>query len=420
MPALTFLTPVDDAPAVELGNRRWRKQLLPLGEINYKGRKIRFDREYFAELARAWQERAFDLVPFQLATDANAHTNDPERTRGTVTDLIPADDGLDVIIETSEAGSRVIEENPGLGVSARIVEDLERADGKRWKLALQHVLGTLDPRLTGMRAWQAVEAANEHGWVVDLSGEEIKKETGTMADKIKAADIEGLDELIAGAVASALAGQPVGEDDDLAAELRRQGMSDADIAAMLSDGPEDDEEEDGDGEPGEEDDGLSDDEVASLLDALGGDEDDDSEQVREPVTATRDDDGGDALSLANAQIESQAVELARVRAELDKGSYESERRRLAEDFGIPPFITDLARPLLEGTGHTVELANGRSADAGAIVRKVFTEIGKLGKIVDFSGPLGSGYGEPGDEARAQQEAEERERTVKAAREQFSL
>jgi hypothetical protein len=62
-------------------------------------------------------------------------------------------DGLYVTLNPTERGARVLAENPGLGVSARIVEQYQRADGKFFPAAIQHVLGTLDPRVTGLGAW---------------------------------------------------------------------------------------------------------------------------------------------------------------------------------------------------------------------------------------------------------------------------
>lgn len=88
-----------------------------------------------------------------------------------------------------------------------------------------------------------------------------------------------------------------------------------------------------------------------------------------------------AIDLANARADEQALELARITAALDKSTYEQERDTLARVHGIPPRITDLARELLEGTGRVVELANGRSVDAGSIMRKVLAEVGKT---VDLS------------------------------------
>src|SRR5689334_465939 len=103
---------------------------------------LHFTRDYLGMLADAVKARAYDQVPFQLATDTHAHTNDPERTRGQILDLELADDGLYATAEVTEAGERVLRDNPMLGVSARIVESYNRADGKFYPAAIQHVLGT--------------------------------------------------------------------------------------------------------------------------------------------------------------------------------------------------------------------------------------------------------------------------------------
>jgi hypothetical protein len=58
-----------------------------------------------------------------------------------------------------------------LGVSARIVENYSRSDGKFFPAAIQHVLGTLDPRIPQLGSWEQVELANNPGTTVyDLSG----------------------------------------------------------------------------------------------------------------------------------------------------------------------------------------------------------------------------------------------------------
>src|ERR1039458_3840119 len=100
-------------------------------------------------LAQSFKDGAFDQVAFQLATDGNEHTADPERFRGQIRGLIPTDTGLDALIETTDAASDLIKTNPKLGVSCRLVPERENA-GKKFKLALEHVLGTLNPVVTGM------------------------------------------------------------------------------------------------------------------------------------------------------------------------------------------------------------------------------------------------------------------------------
>ena len=79
--------------------------------------------------------------------------------------------------EVTPRGEEVLRENPKLGVSARIVEDYARSDGKHFTAAIQHVLGTLDPRIPGLGAWEAIEAASPvPDTVIDLSGESFAGE----------------------------------------------------------------------------------------------------------------------------------------------------------------------------------------------------------------------------------------------------
>lgn len=172
--ALLVQTPLLASDAIELSGGTWRKRILPVGNVEYKGRVLRFDRPYLDGLAQAYNSRAYDQVPFQLADAANRHTNDPERTRGEVVGMSADADGLWVTIRTTEAGNAVLSANPRLGVSARIVEDYARSDGKYYPAAVQHVLGTLDPRIPELGDWQPVEMSNGYGgeadMVIDLSG----------------------------------------------------------------------------------------------------------------------------------------------------------------------------------------------------------------------------------------------------------
>ncbi len=161
MSALVLTPWLHQSAAIELGGQAWRKRLLPVGEINYQGRKLVFSRDYLEEIAAAFRKGAYDQVPFQLADAKNSHTNDPERFRGEVTDMTVEPDGLWVTVRTTEAGSKVLQMNPRLGVSARIVEDYPRADGVFFPAAIQHVLGTLDPRIPELGSWlPSAELAN--------------------------------------------------------------------------------------------------------------------------------------------------------------------------------------------------------------------------------------------------------------------
>lgn len=169
------MIPFSHAPAVELAGsgRLWRKRLLPVGQVAYKGRTLDFSPEYLRDLAAAFRARAYDQVPLQLAGDDNAHTNDPLRYAGEVLDVEAQPDGLYITVKATGRGDRLLRENPNLGISARIVEQYERSDGRSFPAALQHVLGTLDPRIPQLGPWQTIEASRTYRdapTVIDLSG----------------------------------------------------------------------------------------------------------------------------------------------------------------------------------------------------------------------------------------------------------
>lgn len=143
-----------------MGPRLWLKQVLPVDSIDYKGRTLDFTRGYLARLAQRF--RADSQVPFLLATPANEHHSDLALARGDVRSLHPHRDGLYALIETTAQGSALLVDNPRLGVSARIVTDDQGP-------ALEHVLGTLKPHVTGMKPWTPVELSSGARDVLDLT-----------------------------------------------------------------------------------------------------------------------------------------------------------------------------------------------------------------------------------------------------------
>jgi hypothetical protein len=405
--SLALLTPRRRGRTTELSRRVWRTQLLPLGEINYKGRTIKFDMDYLRNVARSFKERAFGQVPFQLATDDNKHTNDPERFRGKIIDVVLTNDGLDVLVEPTKAGAELLRENPDLGVSARIYEEYERADGKHWTAALQHVLGTLDPRVPGMRTWREVEVpvalSSEIGEVevVDLSDAEFE-EGGTDKVAFSKEDRAALIELL----------------------KKAKGASDDELEGLVDELVEDDEDDD------ESD--LTDDELEQLIaqaEAEAGDpeneddevdEDDEEEEPvsgRVPVAASNR--GRKAVELANLQLAAQSDQIAQMQAVMDGQAFDAEKRQFAV-LGIPPQITELARPLLEGSGHVVELSGGDEIDAGAVMRNVLRQLGQQIKVLDLSGVIGSGLEDDEEKEEAEQHRTETADFVKTARSQFGL
>lgn len=395
---LAVLTPFHSSQAVELGNRLWRKKVLPVGDVEYQGRTLRFTPDYLKRLAVAFASRAYDQVAFQLADAKNTHTNDPERYRGEIVAMDAESDGLWLTVHPTEAGEKVLQDNPKLGVSARIVEGYQRSDGKFFSEAIQHVLGTLDPRIPGLGGWQAIEAASPApDEVVDLSdaffaGEapDPQVRTDGMADlnaltdehKQKLAKLldlpdDTLDALAAGGTVvtpeelEALTAPDDEEDED-------EGLADA-IA------------------------GLTPEELAAIEAEFEAEEAGFTpDEEGEPVTAGLSAEAEFAINMANAKTEETQRELSVVTARLREEDYQAEKRRLA-DMGVPPHITDLAKPLLEGAGHAVELSNGNTVDAGAIMRRVLAEYARQARLLDLSAESGSPFDEPEDATVADEE-----------------
>jgi len=111
---VTVLTPIVHAEPIELGRTAWRKQVLPIGSLNYNGRKLNFTKDYINNLVQSFKDRALDAVPLQLADSDNRHTNDPERAAGEVIGLEVADDGLYATVSLTDRGSALVKEHPNL------------------------------------------------------------------------------------------------------------------------------------------------------------------------------------------------------------------------------------------------------------------------------------------------------------------
>ena len=419
------LTPFTAAEAVELGNRLWRKRVLPVGDVEYKGRMLHFTRDYLGQLVAAFQNRAYDQVPFQLADAANSHTNDPERTRGEIRSMDLEDDGLYITAELTEDGERVLTANPRLGVSARIVESYDRSDGKHFPAAVQHVLGTLDPRIPGLGAWQAIEAASPvPDTVIDLSASVFAGDVAAHTHQYQPqpaapAEPEGtdgmpdLDALTDEQKARLM--QLLALPDDQLDALAAGGvvLTAEELDALTAPG---DGDEGTDGVTGDEDElaaeiaAMTDEELAAIEAEFEAGESGGAPGFTpnympegEPVSAGLSAEAQFAIDLATARAEETQREMAVISARLREQDYQAEKRKLA-DLGVPPFITELARPLLEGSGRTVELANGKTADGGQIMRRVLTEYAQQVKLLDLSGEEGSPIDEPEDAGREQRDA----------------
>jgi hypothetical protein len=133
----------------------WRKQVLRTGAIDYHGRTLDFTREYLTDLADAFSAGALDLVPFLVS---DTHSNDPALCSGCVRQMEVVGDGLDAIIEVTDAADEVLRSDPLMESAPRIIEPYRWADGTEFPAVIQQILGTRQSILTGLRSWEPVSA----------------------------------------------------------------------------------------------------------------------------------------------------------------------------------------------------------------------------------------------------------------------
>lgn len=392
-----ILTPINGGKAKPSagGKRLWRKQLLPVGRIIYKGEPVDFSQEYLEELVRSFNSGAYDQVPFQLADGENKHTQLPERFHGEVRAIELTPEGLDIVVAATKAGHEVLSTNPRLGISARIVESLTHArDGKSFRSAIQHVLGTLDPVVTGMTPWRAIEASRtgDDGTTIDLSNTTFEgaadaapgRENDDMAlTEAQQKNLEKLINLDPEKLDAIIEGSPV------------QRVTDEDLDRLLAEIEND--------TAGDEDGGED------------GDEDGGTETVTPPAKVTAQLSQADRakLELANSTAAESRDGFLALRQQLDSKDYEAEREKISRRHGIPGYIVDLARPALEGTGRVISLSNGDTADVGPMFRKTYEEIGKLVKLLDLGEELGQALdlSNDGEAGRVQERTTERTELV---------
>lgn len=318
------------------GRHRFRKQILRKTSIRYQDasgeRVVDFDDAYLRSLAKAFEDRAYDQVPFQLADSANTHTNDPERFRGELVGVELTRDGLDGIFEATDEGAKLLSRNPNLGVSCRILENLPLPDGRHFPRAIQHVLGTVNPRLTGMRPWEKLDlSVVDVDEVLDLSEqeEETMPEGDTRTLELPVAQATRLEEFLS----------------DLEA---------ADQFADLMDAEEDPED-------AEDDDPT--------------DDDQDEEVETGQALALANSDELLAMQAGYDNMQARVLELTQ---QLRTNDLRHEVERL-RGLGLAPAIIAEAEPLLSLPAGTLELSSpdGSRVDPGTVLRNVLQTVLEL-------------------------------------------
>lgn len=308
--------PVRKVKEKSTGRVLHRKQILPEGKYNYKGTDLDLTADVLKTYVQAFHDKAFDEVPFQFGGAESEHNNDPLRRGGTLAHMehVPGKGVMGYFDFSKDPQSaEYVEKYPQFGVSPRIELGIERADGKKFVGAIQHVCGTLVPRINGMGAWEKVELsadANTSDEVIDLSAEVIDtnaipeidfvndrpKEGDVVAPEITAEDLATLRQLR--------------EDNELIEKFA--GTVHADTVSLSSGGD-------------------------------GGD----------TVTAPVDTEARTAAKAAQEQIDS-------LRRDLARSKWETQAQALASD-GVPPAAIELARAIMESPDDKViELSSGQS------------------------------------------------------------
>lgn len=347
------------AVSMDLATRRFRKQILRPGTFSYtdptgKQRQLKFDLGYFRGLKQAFDGHAFDAVEFQLADERNSHDVAPDRTRGVLVELDEptADGGLWGEFQVSEDMAKLLELHPNLGVSARIFENLEHADGRQWPMAMKQVLGTTDPVITGLKPWEKVELSRAGvTGTIDLSEQEQKDMSGPAGTEAKVTV-----ELTAAQQAK------------LTAFLDEMD-GEQELVRLFATAPDDGEETDSQEEETETDDGADD-------------------ATRQQLVS---------LSRQHQATQQQVIDLQR---QLRTKEIDAELAEFGHR-GLALVVQDLARPLLaSGDAQAIELSRegGRvtKSTVAAQVREILNTVVELSRsgllVVDLDQEFGAAHG----------------------------
>lgn len=390
---VAYQMPLSLGTATKVGPRMWRKTILRTGHISKGGIELDVDRALMDTYVQNFRAGAKDQVQFL----AGHNEDNLEAFRGDLVGLeITDDDRLVGMFSVTDKADQMLEENPRLGTSPSLVDRFERADGREYGPTLLHVAATFDPEVSQLGDWVRAELSATKTQVIDLSGpDEAPPSSHDSANP-------GGD---------APEGDPVAQLTDeqinkLLKLLEGNGGSDT-AAADKTDKDDGDEPE------------FTEAELAAMADPAVEDKPapDVKAEDKTPELVNASHETNEQLELANARIDAQSVELAAMRRERDEERYKAEQLDLARNFGIPADVTELARPLLFGTGRTLELSAGKKVDAGQVMRKVLHELGRrYAKALD----LGAEYGTADAQDDATKRQSELDEFINRARTEMGL
>lgn len=385
-PSITY-TPFDLSDAVPAGRRRFWKQVLPNTTINYQGKKIKFDKRYHMDLADSFRKEAFDQVPVVFATGENKHNMDPRNFGGDVLDMQVRPDGLFALVEADKKAAKQIQRNPRLGVSARIRQGVEKADGRMFDRAIEHLCLTMNPRVTGMSPWEAaVDLSDEDAdiIVVDLTTMDYEKGSDMKGTRKQSASSKKPQRALTGTIDLATIDLSELDDDQFQALL--------DLSTAVAEDETTDTDADKDKNSKESRRSRRKKSRTKIVidkDAETDDPDDDLNDDDNDGTDLSDADKakGKKKKGKKTTVDLAAREgLTQMRLDLAEERWDREREDYVEA-GVPAFLVDLAEPVLSlPDAMTIDLSDDETVDATSIIREMLD--GARG-IVDLTGEFGS-------------------------------
>ena len=163
----------DTEPYAELAAngpaRTFRKQILTMHRTfphPKTGKPLTVDDAWYARMKANFDAKVCPIVQFPAADASNAHTEDPLRNLGRVTNLDRDDDGrvfVDIEVPDDEVAGKV--GRTLLGASAMIHMDyLDSTSGQRVGPTLCHVAATNRPFLTDLAPFEEVIGTSAEGW----------------------------------------------------------------------------------------------------------------------------------------------------------------------------------------------------------------------------------------------------------------
>lgn len=191
-----LVTPNSLSDASRAGRRRWRKQALPFGPLNYKGRTIEITKSFAEKLKSNFDAGARDHVQVS-AKGAGGHSDDWRDSMGTTIGVDVDDkDGIFVVLELDKEADDAVANNKLRGVSLAFDPDwTDPYTETNWGPTLRHVALTNVPYVKGTSGFAPIELSEGEEIVFAENAVESQQESADIDAGKGEATVPTLDEL---------------------------------------------------------------------------------------------------------------------------------------------------------------------------------------------------------------------------------